>query len=97
MWAAAIRLELRVPGVQSLKEKRRVVRPHIERLRRMASLSVAEVDHQDLWQRCTIGVAVVAPDRAAMESLVDRVRRYVDTQTDIELLEIGVADLVESD
>lgn len=97
MWASAIRLELRVPGVQSLKAKRRVVRPHIERLRRMASLSVAEVDHHDLWQRCTIGVAVVAPDRAALESLVDRVRRYVDSQTDIELLEVGIADLPEDE
>lgn len=93
MWACAIRLELRLPGVQSLKEKRALLRPHVERLRRLASLSVAEVDGHDYWQRSTLGVAIVAPDAGAMESLVDRVRRYVDSQLDIELVDLAVSYL----
>lgn len=93
MWACAIRMELRVPGAQSLKEKRALLRPHVERVRRMASLSVAEVDGHDYWQRATIGVAIVAPDAAHLGSLVDRVRRYFDSQVDIELVDLAISYL----
>ena len=91
MWACAIRIELRVPDSRSLKTKRSVVRPHIERLRRLASLSVAEIDHHDAWQRATIGVAIVAPDAAHLETLINRVHNYLGDQVDIEMLEIAVS------
>lgn len=84
MWACAIRIEVRLPGVQSLKEKRAVLRPHVERMRRLASISLAEVDGHDLWQRATLGVAIVAPDRRHLHDLIDRVQRYLDSQVDIE-------------
>lgn len=95
MWAAALRISLRVPDVRSLKAKRSVLRPHVERLRRLASLSVAEVDHHDAWQLATLGVAVVAPDGRALESLIARVRDYVDRQNDIEVFEIAISYLEE--
>lgn len=93
MWACAIRMELRIPGAQSLKEKRARLRPHVERLRRLASLSVAEVAGHDYWQRTTLGVAIVAPDAGALDSLIDRVRRYVDSQVDIELVDLAISYL----
>ena len=93
MWAAAIRVELRILDTQSLKAKRAVLRPHVERLRRMASLSVAEVDHHDTWQRSALGVAVVAPDRHSLDVMTDKVRRYVDSQPDIELVEFKISYL----
>ncbi|MFP3915002.1 MAG: DUF503 domain-containing protein [Actinomycetota bacterium] len=95
MWACAVRLELRLPGAQSLKEKRAMLRPHIERVRRMASLSVAEIDGQDLWQRATVGVAIAASGAAALDSLVERLRRYFDSQPDIELVEFSLSYLEE--
>ena len=96
MWACAIRIELRIPNVASLKGKRAVLRPHIERLRRMASLSVSEVDHHDLWQRAAIGIAAVAPDGAALETIIGKVRRYFDGQFDIEMVEMTVSYLEDS-
>lgn len=80
----------------SLKGKRAVLRPHIERLRRLASLSVAEIGRQDAWQRATVGVAAVAPDAGALDSIISKVRRYLDGQTDIELVEMTVDYLEES-
>lgn len=93
MWACAIRMELRISGAQSLKEKRALLRPHLERLRRLASLSVAEVDGHDYWQRSTLGVAVVAPDAGHLDSLIDRVRRYFDSQVDVELVDFAISYL----
>lgn len=95
MWACVVRADLRLPGVQSLKEKRAVLRPHVERLRRLASLSVAEVGDHDFWQRSVVGVAIVAPDRAHLDSLIGKVRKYLEGQHDIELIEWAVTHLEE--
>ena len=93
MWAVAIRLELRILDARSLKAKRAVLRPHVERLRRMASLSVAEIGHQDAWQRSVLGVAIVAPDRHSLEAMIAKVRSHVDAQLDIELVEFSISYL----
>lgn len=90
MWACVVSVTLRIPGVRSLKAKRSVLRPHIERLRRMASISVSEIDHHDDWQLAEIGLAIVAPDRAHMETIVGRVREYLDRQVDVELVEFAL-------
>lgn len=95
MRAAALRVELHLPLSRSLKEKRAVLRPVVEGLRRLGSYSVAEVDHHDLWQRATIGVAVVAPDGAGLAMQVAKLRRYFDRQLEVEVLEVVVADLEE--
>jgi uncharacterized protein YlxP (DUF503 family) len=93
MWACVIGITLRIPGVRSLKSKRSVLRPHIERLRRMASISVAEVDHHDAWQMAGVGVAIVTPDRSHMETIVGKVRGYLQSQVDIELIEFALGYL----
>lgn len=95
MRAAALRVELRIPAVQSLKAKRAVVRPLVEGLRRLASLSVSEVDHHDRWQRAALGVAIAAPDGRHLDDLIDRVTRYLDDRPDVEVIEIAIGYLEE--
>lgn len=56
----------------------------------MASISVSEIDHHDAWQMAGIGLAIVAPDRAHMESIIARVRSYLDGQVDVELVEFAL-------
>ena len=94
MHVAALRLELRIPEAQSLKSKRAVLRPVLHRLRDR-ELSVAEVDHQDDWQRATIGVAVVAPQRSRLDEVVDGVQRMMLEDPTVELIEMGVSYLEE--
>lgn len=96
MKAAALRFELHIPGSESLKEKRAVLRPLVEGLRRHLSVSVSEVDHQDTWQRVGLGVAVVAPDGGRLDSLIDRIRRYVDENLEVEVCEVAVYYMEEA-
>ncbi len=95
MRAAALRVELHLPGPQSLKAKRGILRPTIEGMRRLGSYSVAEVDHHDLWQRAAIGVAVVAPDGKSLAMQISKVRRYLDSRPDVEVIDIRIAELEE--
>ncbi len=69
---ALLSLELHIPGARSLKAKRTVVRSVKDRLRRL-NVSVAEVDHQDLWQRCRLGVAAVGTSQATVEQSLNAV------------------------
>lgn len=92
MHAAALRLELRIPDARSLKAKRAVLRPVLRKLRDR-ELSVAEVSHQDDWQRATIGVAIVAPQRGRLDDLVNGIQRSLLGDPTVELIEIDVSYL----
>jgi uncharacterized protein YlxP (DUF503 family) len=95
MRVAALRVELHLPSPQSLKEKRAVLRPLIEGIKRLGSFSVAEVDHHDLWQRVTIGVAIVAPDGQSLAMQVSNLRRYLERQLEAEVLDVLISELEE--
>jgi hypothetical protein len=63
-------LELRIESSHSLKEKRHVVQSLKERLRHKFNVSVAEIDHQDLWQRATVAAVTVSSDRENAEKVL---------------------------
>ena len=46
-------VELHLPDVGSLKGKRHALKGLKDTLRRRFEISVAEVDHHDVWQRAT--------------------------------------------
>lgn len=93
MRVAALRVEIRLPTPQSLKEKRAVLRPVIEGMRRLGSFSVAEVGHHDDWQRATVGVAVVAPDGRGLDMQISKLRRYLDSRLEIEVFDVFMSEL----
>ncbi len=93
MYAAAIRVELRIRGARSLKEKRRTVKSVIADLRGNFEVSVAEVDHQDLWQRATLGIAIVAPQPGHLDRVINTLERWIRARTDVEVLGSAVAHL----
>lgn len=80
-------LELHFPGARSLKDKRQPLRSLIERLRKRYNVAVAEVDHQDLWQRARLAVVTVNTDHAHLESTLDKIAGEAASAPDIELLD----------
>ena len=57
-------LEIFFPYAQSLKDKRRILHGFKERLKGRHNVAVAELDHQDKWQRSSLGI-VTLNSRAA--------------------------------
>jgi uncharacterized protein YlxP (DUF503 family) len=88
MHAAAVRFELFVPESHSLKSKRAALRPIVDGLRHRFRVSVAEIDHQDTWQRAAIGVAVVAESDAHLRDVLTNIERLVANAADVELLDV---------
>lgn len=95
MHAAALRLELRIPGARSLKDKRRVLKGLCGTLAGTFPVAVSEVGFQDQWQRATLGVAMVAPQAGHLERLIHAVPRLLREHPDVELLEVGISYLEE--
>lgn len=93
--AAAMRVDLRLGAVHSLKEKRHVVKSVTGRLQRTYLVAVAEVDHNDLWQRATLAVAAVANSVGQVERILHRVERDLRGDERIEVLGTATAFLEE--
>jgi hypothetical protein len=78
MVIALLSLELHIAGARSLKDKRVVLRSVKDRLRKY-NVAVAELEHQDLWQRAGLGIVTIAATEALAErelaSLVDDIDR----------------------
>src|SRR4029453_16332935 len=60
MFVGVGRLVIQIPGAQSLKDRRRVVKSFKDRLRAKLPVSVAEVGDLEALQVATLGVAVVS-------------------------------------
>ena len=87
MFVGIVRIELHIPASRSLKDKRSVVHGLKERIRQRVHAAVAEVDHQDLWQRAGLGVAVVSGESHHLDELLQSVRRLVDSTPGAEVLD----------
>lgn len=98
MHAAAMSFDLHVPASRSLKAKHAVIRPIVDGMRHRLRISVAEVDHQNQWQRATIAVAVVAESVGRVRELLDAAERFVAGAPDVELLgcEIGWLEMEDA-
>ncbi len=66
-------LEIQLPYARSLKGKRSVLQALRNRLRSRFNVAVAELDHQDLWQRATLGVTSISNSQPLLESLFQQV------------------------
>jgi len=89
--AAAVRFDLHVPQSRSLKSKRAAIRPIVDGLRHRFRVSVAEVDHQDQWQRAAIAAAVVAGSDSQLRDVLAAIERFVVAAADVELLDVETA------
>jgi uncharacterized protein YlxP (DUF503 family) len=68
-------LDIHLPYAQSLKEKRFVVQKLKDRLRTRFNVSVAELDHQDLWQRSVVGVVSISSDQQNLQQVLEAAER----------------------
>jgi uncharacterized protein len=88
------RVDLHLPGIDSLKGKRAVLNRLKASLRDELDCSVAEVGEQDRWQRAVIGVAVAASTHTGVDRVLDRLTAVVER--DPRVLVLRVSDLGDS-
>lgn len=88
MVLGVVRLSLRLPS-RSLKEKRAIIRPIIERLRNRFNAAIAEIDSLENPAGAVIAAAVISNDhRHANEQLSAIAETLAAWRPDAELLDV---------
>lgn len=83
-------VELHLPDVESLKGKRHVLKGLKEKVRARFEVSVAEVDHQDLWQRATLALAYVSADARHANEVVTKAMDFIEDNVEGQVLDTSV-------
>jgi uncharacterized protein len=75
-----LRVHLFFPESGSLKAKRAELNSVKAHLRQRMGASVAEVEHQDAWQRSTLAVAVAGSSAGRCDDAADAIQRALDAR-----------------
>jgi uncharacterized protein YlxP (DUF503 family) len=87
MYLAITTWELHLPACHSLKEKRGVLKPLTTGLRKTLNVSVAETDHQDLWQRAEIACAAVGSARTVVDETLRAADRMIEEADGVRIVD----------
>ena len=77
MTVGLLKIHIHLHGVHSLKEKRRIVKSLIERLKSRYNVSAAEVAANDSKQLAVIGIAVVSNDGGFLDRSLDTIISFI--------------------
>lgn len=78
MLVATCVIQLQLPGVRSLKEKRRVLKSVLKRLHNQFNVASAEIDHHDVWQTATIALVTVGTDGHYLTGLLEKTVQWIE-------------------
>jgi hypothetical protein len=88
MHIGVLTLHIHLDGCTSLKEKRSRLKPLLTRLHREFNISVAEIDHQDIWQDSIIACTLVSNSQAHTQRSLQQVSDWIETSwPDVTLVE----------
>ena len=89
-----MKVTLRASWSHSLKEKRMVVRSIVQKLKNKFNISVAEVDEQDIHQTIVIGIAGICGTSAQLDSTMEHIITFIESNTEAEIANIEKEDMV---
>lgn len=79
MVVGILKLSLYIHNNHSLKEKRKVVKSVVTRVRSRFNVSVAEIGSNDKWQMIELGISAVGNDRRFVNSALDNVLSFLES------------------
>jgi uncharacterized protein YlxP (DUF503 family) len=87
MFVGTARAEFHIPWATSLKAKRSVVQSLKQRISSRFNVSIAKLDHLDLWQRASLGVAVISNDREVVDQVLSAIMRLCEAESRAVLID----------
>jgi hypothetical protein len=86
MTIGLLTVELHLPEADSLKSKRFVLKSLKDRVRNKFNVSIAEIEFNDLWQRCQVAIACVGNETKIVNQTLDGVLSLILSLPSVELI-----------
>jgi len=77
MIVGVMKAHMYMQGINSLKEKRSIVKGLLGRLKSRFNISIAEVDHQDNKTSAVIALAIVSNDATFINQQLDAITKFM--------------------
>ena len=90
MFVGVGQIELYIPESGSLKSKRFVLKSIKTKIQNKFNVSVAEIENNDKWQRSTLGVAVVSNERKIVDSTLNHVINFIESDFRVEVIDHSI-------
>jgi len=90
MVVGVLHVECGLPGTQSIKDKRRIVKSLLDRLHHRFHVAAAEVAHQDSWRRAGLAVACVSTSTRHADAVLAHVASAIERHGELVLLDYHV-------
>jgi uncharacterized protein YlxP (DUF503 family) len=84
------RVEIFLPGLNSLKSKRRIINSIKGKIRSKFNVGVSEIDFLDKWQRSSIGFVGVSNDSKFLQSSLNKIVNQIKEFRDINILDWSI-------
>jgi uncharacterized protein YlxP (DUF503 family) len=90
MIVSMIQLIFEIPDVDSIKEKRRVIRSIKDKLHRRFHMSAAEVDLQDSLSFAQIGGALVSNSKTFGETVMQKAFEMIEREVPVRIQDMSI-------
>jgi len=85
-----ISIQLEIPGVDSLKGKRRILKSLTTRLRNNFNISIAEVGDNDIHRSAQIGVALVSNNKSYGHQVASKIINRIESNPEVILADYNI-------
>ncbi len=90
MIVGTVVVDLNLPGINSLKEKRRRLKSLLARMKNKFNISIAEVDFNDNLRMAQLGAAVVSNDHAHVDRMISTIVKVIDSEPELVMTDYRV-------
>ena len=87
MHVALLQVRLHLPGLNSLKEKRRIVKSIVERARSRFHVAAAETDDQDVHRSAVLGFAAVSASEAHAREVILKLLEVIQSHPEARVVD----------
>jgi hypothetical protein len=90
-----LKLTIHIGGMTSLKDKRRVIKSLLEKIKAKFNVSAAETGRQDEWSVCEMGFSCVSNEASHADSMLSAIFRFVEFDARVEIID-SQSELIHS-
>jgi len=84
------KVELSIPNSFSLKDKRRVLKSLIARVRNKFNVAISEIEENDSWQKAILGISSISNNSQFTNKILNEVIDFIDKERNLIIINYSI-------